>query len=68
MQRWEVGGREGEREGGKGKKRGRVRQRGRQGERFTDRNEIIDEARVWASERTEQKKDKEMEAEDYDCL
>lgn len=34
---------------GRGKKRGRVRQRGRQGERFTDRNEIIEEARVWAS-------------------
>lgn len=30
-------------------KRGRVRQRGRQGERSTDRNEIIEEARVWAS-------------------
>lgn len=56
MQRWEVGGRG--RKGGRGEvgrereKEGRkkgVRQRGRQGERFTDRNEIIEEARVWAS-------------------
>lgn len=43
----ERGGREEEKEGWK--KRGRVRQRGRQRERSTDRNEIIEEARVWAS-------------------
>lgn len=30
-------------------KKERVRKRGRQSERFSDRNEIIEEARVWAS-------------------
>lgn len=67
--KWEEeGGREGE--GGKKKRRKRERQRGRQKERFTDRNEIIEEARVWASSGTEQKGDKKkMEAEkDYDFL
>ena len=45
-------------EGGKDEIRGRERQRGRQGERFSDSNEIIEEAIVWASEGAEQKKEK----------
>lgn len=45
MQRWEVGEREGGRNGeGKEKK-----ERDRGGGRYTGRNEITEEARVWAS-------------------
>lgn len=43
------------------------RQRGRQGARFTDSNEIIEEAREWASEGAEQK-DKKCRQEDCDFL
>lgn len=62
------GGKEGEREGGK-EKRVRVRERGRRAERFSDRNEIIEEARVWPGLGAEQKEDKKRKgAEDYDFL
>lgn len=43
------------------------RQRGRQGARFTDSNEIIKEAREWASEEAKQK-DGKLQAEDCDFL
>lgn len=60
MQKWDEEGREAE---GRGKKR-RARQRGRRGERFTDRNEIIEEARGWLATKPRERKTK-MEAEDY---
>lgn len=65
MQRWEVGGRKGWSR--KGRKK-RERQRGRWGVeggvRLTDSNEIIEEAREWASEGAKQK-DKKKNARDW---